>query len=232
MTEAVASALVEACRKAIRNNAFFEDESDFCSGLSDVLGHGTCFPNQPIAGFDPPIFPPPRPPEGVKFAGDVCETKGKRNRYLDLLWKGEHGSVAIELKYQRRRDWEGTVDGKRKVPRAGWADTKGYEFLKEIHRVERLTAVRMPGGNIVPKHQFSVFLTNEPKEFEGDIPHARLRLLEGTITAGHLVQYNERRADGGPTRPDTLWRDYKPFRLAGNYQISWINLRSGNALGD
>jgi hypothetical protein len=55
----------------------------------------------------------------------------------------------------------------------------------------------------------------------GQTIHERMRLSRRTLTAGHVVQTNATKANGQPTSPNTLWRDYPPFSLARTYSIEW-----------
>lgn len=217
--------LFEACRRALDIHCFFENEAHFGAAVAEILGKDDCLAERPIVGFEAPFYPPPQPPPNIVFAGDVCDTRRKQNRRLDLLWLSRHGKIAVEWKYQRRRGWEGVFDGDRSVADAGWADTNGYHFLKDVYRLERLIKVTTPEGRVSPERRFAAFLTNESKDFDGEIVHERIRLKNGdAIQPGHLVQFNMHRADGRPTSPNTLWRDYPPFFLANEYKLNWIDL--------
>jgi hypothetical protein len=145
---------------------------------------------------------------------DECLRKGKRlpvtgrdpcegsRRKLDVLWHSSEGHIPIELKF--RVKWN--------------VDTYGYEFLKDLHRLERLTGIEGPWSPAAQR--FAIFVTNigdywdsgrtrEPEPF---------RLRDGTSRpGGYWVQYNQPSAA-------TRWFDYPPFYLANTYTFHWRDL--------
>jgi hypothetical protein len=131
----------------------------------------------------------------------------------------------MEVKLRRITNWSGTYkDGSVLQPRKR-VDTYGYEVLKDVHRLERLSSVSSAAGKVVPTDRFVLFVSNDPYEYEAKIPHADLKLAEGRgLEPGHLAQFNQSRPNGRPTSPNTLWRDYPPFRLSGRYRLTWIDL--------
>ena len=145
---------------------------------------------------------------------------------MDILWRPGHESVAVELKLRRITGWTGTyVDGATLLPRQP-VDTYGYYFLKDLHRLERLVSLASSQGEMVPDRRFALFLSNDPYEYEGRVPHDALALYERTIKSSHRVQYNAtNRVAGRPTSENTLWRDYPPFYLRGEYPIQWIEMQ-------
>jgi hypothetical protein len=133
--------------------------------------------------------------------------------------------VAIELKFSRLTNWRGK-HGDVLIPNPTQSDIVTYRFLKDIHRMERLTKVWFDAHSdpVVPQYRVCALLSNNPFETEGRTPHERMRLCPRTFPAGHLVQFNERTVSGKPTSPNTLWRDYPPFRLAQSYVIGWCRV--------
>lgn len=104
------------------------------------------------------------------------------------------------------------------------SDVLPYEFLKDIHRMERLRSVSTRRGPVTPQRRVCAFLTNSPVDFEGRTIHVQLQLSARVLQTGHLVQYNLTKPNGLPTSPTTLWKQYPPFRLAGCYPLQWIDL--------
>src|SRR5207302_2853031 len=98
--------------------------------------------------------------------------------------------VAIELKYTRCTRWRGTYRGV-ELPNPSQADAVPYEFLKDIHRMERLVSVRFGAGRVVPRYRVCALLSNNPFETDGQTLHERMRLRPRILPSGHLVQFNE-----------------------------------------
>lgn len=174
--------------------------------------------------FAPPHRARPLPPPGVRDLGDICDN----GKWLDALWTPGKDQVALELKYQRARNWRGTFADGRTIDRDGWADDAGYKFLKDVHRLERLIAVESRDNRhaVTPTHRFALLLSNEPYDFEGRGIHDGFCLRQRTLERGHRVGYNETKPNGEPTSVNTLWgRKYRPFLLAGSYAIRWEDLR-------
>ena len=213
--------LINACKSILANYGYFDTENEFEKALCNRFGEKNCARQVYVERFDEATFPPPEPPDGL-LSIDVCAKKGARK--LDVLWRLERFNVALELKYQRCVEWEGTFKG-HAVFRPGWADSLGYLFLKDIHRLERLRSVLVEGRAVVPDRRFCIFLANEPKNFHDQSVHDAISLRNRTISAPHRVQYNLTKPNGQPTSLNTLWRDYPPFYLANSYDLNWIDLK-------
>jgi hypothetical protein len=185
------------------------DEAAFQSALALTLG--SC-ERELAASFAPPALPPRLPPQSaidelaaksparrLPPAGvDPCALRAK----LDILWRSPVGPVPIELKYCSR--WK--------------ADTNGYQFLKDVHRLERMTAA---GSHpLLADTRFAAFVTKEPVYWRGERPEPRpFWLANGRrISSGYWVQYDQKSAD-------TLWLSYPPFFLANAYEFTWHELR-------
>jgi hypothetical protein len=222
--------LVDASRRALTAHGWFgyEDRRGrivdqitlreaLCMELADM---------RPVTGlpvrFSRSAIQPPAPPAGIPSI-DVCD-KGRGTRRCDLLLRSGESTAVIELKYRRHTRWSGTYVGSA-VPQQTPVDTYGYYYLKDLHRLERLERVDSSDGPIRPTHRYALFISNDPFEYEGQVPHDALSLRDRTLPAGSVVQYNAHTARGKPTSPKTLWRDYPPFCLANAYRIEWQDLR-------
>jgi hypothetical protein len=166
------------------------------------------------ARFAAPAFPPyrpsqaaidalkaRRPPRHLASEGrDPCASAAK----LDLLWQSTSGSIPIELKFCAK--WKG--------------DTSGYQFLKDVHRLERLEAA----GDYaeLSMRRFAAFVTSEAVYWQGGRPEpAPFWLTDGgRLPSGYWIQYDQQ-------SPDTLWFSYPPFFLANSYTLAWHDLRRG-----
>ena len=228
----LAARLNSALRKALDIHGYFsnedgraceEDKIDLQTALVEQLGSTDC-ERELAARFSAAAMPPPDPPTHMGSAKDVCASRG-RSRRVDILWSVGNESVAVELKLRRITGWDGTYEnGEVLVPRKT-VDTYGYFFLKDLHRLERLESVATRSGERAPDRRFAMFLSNDPYEFEGRVPHDNLALSELTLSPGQLVQFNlVNKVTGRPTSENTLWRDYPPFCLSGAYDIAWTEL--------
>jgi len=156
----------------------------------------------------PPRCPPPdaitqlasrRPPRRLVASGrDPCAIRAR----LDILWHSPSGCVPIELKYCSR--WK--------------ADTNGYQFLKDLHRLERMKAA---GSETLSDVRFAAFATNQPVYWRGERPEPPpFWLTEGRrLPPGYWVQYDQ-------ASPDTLWYSYPPFFLSNEYHFRWRDLHA------
>jgi hypothetical protein len=128
---------------------------------------------------------------------DPCSSRAK----LDILWHSPVGPCPIELKYC-----------------ANWkADSNGYQFLKDLYRLERMVSA---GPFIrLSDVRLAAFVTRESVYWLGRKPEPRpFWLTEGRqIDAGYWVQYDQ-------TSADTLWFSYPPFFLANSYTLNWYAL--------
>ena len=124
---------------------------------------------------------------------------------------GGHG-VAIELKYMTRL-WEGIVGGERfALKNHGASDLRGYDVVKDVHRVERFVAHRPGWSGLV------VVLTNDPGYWRPRT-HGRstnadaFRLGEGVVLRGERAW--------GPNTGGTSRGREPALVLTGNYPLVW-----------
>ena len=187
------------------------DESAFQASLASVLG--SC-ERELRASFAPPALPPRRPPQSAidelaarksarrlpQDGVDPCAARAK----LDILWQSPSGYLPIELKYCAERK----------------ADTNGYQFLKDLHRLERMVAAG--AHSKLTERRFAAFATKEAVYWRGGRPEPEpFWLTHGRrISRGYWVQYDQK-------SPDTLWLSYPPFFLANAYEFDWQNLHAG-----
>ena len=199
----------DALRKIMQTHRPPADEKALQRLLADELG--TC-DSERDKTFAAALRAPRRPPQDAIDAlarrgrrlpaegRDPCSMRGK----LDLLWRDQDEHVAIELKYVAVRK----------------SDIYGYHFLKDLHRLERLTAV--DGAPRVAAQRLAVFVTREPVYWHGSRPEpAPFSLQDGAERQpGTWVQYDQQ-------SPDTLWYTYPPFFLANTYRWDWHDLSGG-----
>jgi len=156
---------------------------------------------------DHPIAPMTPSPDEVR----VCVEKGRqitiqgkdpcdgRQRKVDILWE----YVPIELKSVTTLK----------------SDVYGYQFLKDIHRMERL--VSLEGVDEISDYRLCIFVASDPaiwKRIEG---YKAPQVYNGMIVEpGYWVQYQQ-------NSPVTRWYDYPPFYIAGSYRIEWEPLPLG-----
>jgi hypothetical protein len=135
--------------------------------------------------------------------------------HLDLLISRpeQNRQLALELKYLKAA-WTGTVAGERcDLANQGAQDIRGYDVVKDIARVEKLTA-HAPGwsGGVL-------VVSNDPGYWNRP-GHGRainadaFRLYEGTYLS-------EVRAWGPGTGQGTMRKRTEPIRLRGTYQCVW-----------
>lgn len=164
--------------------------------------------------FAPPTRSPQRPPQlaidqlaarnpprSLPAEGrDPCASAAR----LDLLWHSSAGLVPIELKFCAQ--WK--------------ADTNGYQFLKDVHRLERM--VTAGSHRVLSDTRFAAFVTNQDVYWRGARPEPQPFWLSESrvLAAGHWVQYDQK-------SPDTLWFSYPPFFLSNPYSFRWRDLRGG-----
>ncbi len=197
----VVSALTEVC--AISSN--YSTEAIFQEALAVKLPGS--FRELTAIFSDPPITPKAPGSDEVRVCvekGRQITLKGKdpcdgRLRRVDILWEG----VPIELKSVTTLK----------------SDVYGYQFLKDIHRMERLVALEEV--EIISENRLCIFVASDPdiwKRIEG---YKAPQVYDGMIIEpGHWVQYQQK-------SPVTHWYDYPPFYIAGSYTIEWISLHFG-----
>ena len=144
------------------------------------------------------------------------EVGGKR-LHLDL-WASTAGtSVAIELKYKTRA-LSVEVAGERFLLRDQAAqDLARYDFIKDIERLERITAIRRGAKG------YAVFLTNDSAYWKnpGNVRtvDAAYRIHDGRMVRGYLA-WSPRASSG------TIKGRERPIGLRGEYRIAWHDYSS------
>jgi hypothetical protein len=135
------------------------------------------------------------------YPKDPCRSRAR----LDILWRCSSGIVALELKCVAK--WK--------------ADTYGYEYLKDIHRLERMCALRGVGDPLAAR--FAAFVTSDRAYWDPETrtEPAEFRVCDGRrLPAGYWVQYTQ-------PSPRTRWIDYPPFELAHPYEFRWVEIGRG-----
>jgi hypothetical protein len=154
----LADTLLDAIR-AVVSRTPPATEAAFQAALARELGSSE---RELRAAFAPPAIAWRRPPQAAidalagKMPARVLPNEGRdpcvRGARLDILWHAQHGAVPIELKHC-----------------AVWkSDVNGYQFLKDIHRLERMIAA---GAHCqLAPHRYAAFLTREPIYWRGERP--------------------------------------------------------------
>jgi hypothetical protein len=135
---------------------------------------------------------------------DPCSDAAK----LDILWSSPAGPVPIELKYVAARK----------------SDVYGYAFLKDLHRLERITEAGRHSP--VSERRFAIFATTESVYWRGGRPEPEpFWLTDGSKRKRReWIQYDQPAAH-------TRWYGYPPFYLANEYEFAWRDIgRSGRYL--
>ncbi len=196
--------LFESVRSVCKDPDHYSSESAFQHYLADSLGE--CFRELRMTFADPPLPVPIPPDEDVVDAArrgftlsripkDPCDG---RSRKLDILWRG----VPVELK--------SITDIK--------SDVDGYQFLKDIHRLERLQSCE--SHNDLSPTRFAVFVSRDERCWTKWMSSAP-EVYDGVhLPQGHLVQYRQ-------PSPRTRWHDYPPFHLVDSYSFIWASLSHG-----
>ena len=197
-------ALRHTIESVCSNTANYATERDFQVALAAALGGAD---RELLMTFDHPPIPAQRPSaEDVAFCAERNKTlvpEGKdpcdgRSRKLDILWN----DVPIELKSATKVK----------------ADVCGYLFLKDIHRLERLSSVAI--GAAVADTRFAVYVSSDPDLWSRKWSNAPDIRDGRVLEPGHWVQYEQQ-------SPRTRWFDYPPFYLAGRYKLEWMPLSNG-----
>ncbi len=201
--------LLETLRGVIADPALATSEQELQERLGKALGScelelRTTFAAPLHAAKQPPrtaILELERKGRRIASEGrDPCSQRGK----LDILWHVEDEFVPIELKFVSERK----------------SDVWGYQFLKDIHRLERLIAAEQHSN--LAARRFAMFVTCEPVYWRGGRPEpAPFSLREGSHTIEKAwIQYDQK-------SPDTLWYSYPPFYLSGRYRFDWHDVERG-----
>jgi hypothetical protein len=207
--------LQSALHAILADGATFSGEHAFQTSLAQALG---TVERELRASFDAPLHTPRQPPRSAIEAlaretpAKELPPEGKdpcaRGAKLDLLWLCGADAIPIELKYVTARK----------------SDIYGYAFLKDLHRLERMTGAGRHSQ--LASQRFAVFVTNEPVYWRGGRPEPEpFWLTDGRrIGPKHWVQYDQQ-------SPNTLWYSYPPFYLANRYEFRWQDFgRSGRCL--
>ncbi|MDE2799042.1 MAG: hypothetical protein OXI94_10285 [Gemmatimonadota bacterium] len=142
----------------------------------------------------------------------------KVNMYLDI-WI-QTAEIAIELKFPTQ-NLEANRDNEYFALRAqGAQDTRRYDFLKDIQRLERVVADRKA------KSGFAILLTNDPSLWKPPkqggwktTNDAKFRIHKGQIIKGELAWAEQ--ASSGTTKGRE-----GPIRLKGSYHLHWKDYSS------
>lgn len=136
---------------------------------------------------------------------------------LELVAPGGTRGVAVELKYMTRL-WGGSARGEPfALKNHGASDLRGYDVIKDIHRVERFVAARPGWSGLV------IVLTNDPGYWRPRT-HGRetnadaFRLGEGILLEGARAW--------GPNTGGTSRGREGVLRLRGSYPLKWVDYSS------
>lgn len=136
---------------------------------------------------------------------------------LELVAPGGDRSVAVELKYMTRL-WAGVARGESfALKNHGASDLRGYDVIKDIHRVERFASTRHGWTGLV------IALTNDAGYWrpptKGRVTNAdAFRLHEGTLLKGCRAW--------GPKTGGTARGRETALELRGSYPLTWTDYSS------
>lgn len=136
---------------------------------------------------------------------------------LELVHADGTRGVAVELKYMTRL-WAGKAGGESfALKNHGASDLRGYDVIKDVHRVERFVSARAGWSGLV------IVLTNDagywrPRTHGRATNADAFRLGEGTVLAGS-------RAWGPHTGGTSRGRE-AALELRGSYPLKWIDYSS------
>lgn len=140
------------------------------------------------------------------------ETRPRPGVRLDVLAYVDGRRVAFELKYLLRRLTTTIEDELFELPFQGAQDTRRYDFIKDIARLEVLVR------EDIVDHGYAVALTNDPLYWQGgqreDVADAAFRLGEGRTLAGVMAWSDRTGAGTKRFREESL-------SLAGSYDLLW-----------
>lgn len=204
MTEALRDQLAAAVRAVLTAPPRLVDEGELQRRLVAALG--TCDIELRMQ-FDDAVFkglpPPPKAIAECAAKGKPIDPDGKdacsgHLRKLDILWHVDDLHVPVELKIVTARK----------------SDVYGYQFLKDLHRLERLRTAA--GRDDLTETRFAIFATSEALYWKDAPPEpVPFRLFDGrTLPTRYWVQYDQPSAR-------TRWLDYPPFHLANSYRFDW-----------
>ena len=204
----VSQSILAAIAQAAGNLEFPANENALQQGVAACLAPSE---RELKASFAASAIPPRCPPQhaidelAARTPPRVLPPTGRDpcvgGARLDVLWHSSFGPIAIELKYCEQ--WK--------------SDVNGYQFLKDVHRLERMVSA---GRHTLAELRYAAFLTNQPVYWLGQRPEPRpFWLTEGRVLSpGLWVQYDQQSTD-------TLWYSYPPFFLSGSYTLRWVDVR-------
>ena len=155
--------------------------------------------------------------------------------YLDIFVGSPSGNVALELKYVTRKLTVRVQDELFDLTNQSAQDSRRYDFLKDVMRLERIVAARPQTRG------YAVFLTNDPSFWN---PHNRtdtadsaFRIHQGRSITG-MLSWSTHASAGtikGREAPLALqhqyrmgWRDYSSTPLNAYGQFRYLLLEVGN----
>lgn len=207
----------ESVRAVFRATPFFSTARKLREALAAELSPSV---REAEMHFGPAAFPAPEhmpvesdetPPERT----DPVRMRGAR--LLDILWHSPEGPVAIELRLRHLAHWFGKLRGS-PIKTPPFSEIHGRGFLLDIHRLERLVEVRKGSHTWTPVRRFALFVSNDPLYFRDGDPQQSFSLVHGRkLEAGHTAAFEV-------PSVDQRWRNYPPFRLAANYDLTWIDV--------
>jgi hypothetical protein len=140
------------------------------------------------------------------------ETRPRPGVRLDVLALIDGSRVAFELKYLLRTLNTTIEDEPFELPFQGAQDTRRYDFIKDVGRLEVLLR------DDLADRGFSIALTNDPVYWQGgdreDVADAAFRLGEGRTLAGVMDW-------AAHTGAGTKRLREQPLSLAGSYELRW-----------
>jgi hypothetical protein len=140
------------------------------------------------------------------------ETRARPGVRLDVLAVINGRRVAFELKYLLRNLTITIDDELFELPNQSAQDTRRYDFVKDVARLEVLTSEGYADNG------FSIALTNDPSYWQGrnreDVAYAAFRLGEGRTLAGAA-------AWAAHTGAGTMRGRELPLALLGSYELRW-----------
>lgn len=131
---------------------------------------------------------------------------------LELIHAETGRGVAVELKYMTRR-WSGSVGREHfELKNHGASDLRGYDVIKDIHRIERFVSARPGWSGLV------VVLTNDATYWRprthGRVTNAdAFRLCDGLVLSGERAW--------GPNTGGTSRGRESVLQLTGSYPLAW-----------
>jgi hypothetical protein len=140
------------------------------------------------------------------------ETRARPGVRLDVLVLVDGCRIAFELKYLLRKLSTTIEDEQFELPFQGAQDTRRYDFIKDVGRLE----VLLHDG--LADIGYAIALTNDPLYWQGgereDVADAAFRLGEGRTLAG-VADWSAQTGAG-----TKRFRE-QPLSLSGSYELQW-----------